>query len=85
MQPQLKTIESLTDLVVLPRSLKQAAIEIENSEDPRLRVPVFLKYALRCLTSCMRAMTAVVAFINSEANGLGNVLDFMEFTKDEEV
>jgi hypothetical protein len=33
----------------------------------------------------MRAMTAVVAFINSEANGLGNVLDFMEFTKDEEV
>ena len=81
----MKTIEALTDLIVLPRSLKQAAIEIEDTDDPRLRVPVFLKYALRCLTSTMRAMTAVVSFINSEANGLGNILDFMEFTKDEEV
>jgi pyoverdine/dityrosine biosynthesis protein Dit1 len=33
----------------------------------------------------MRAMAAVVSFINSEANGLGNILDFMEFTRDEEV
>ena len=62
------------------------AFEVEDiqQEDPRLRVPVYLKYALRCLTSCTRSNTAVTLLVNSET-GVRQIIDFLEFGLDEEV
>ena len=63
--------------------MKRTAFDVED-DDPRLKIPIFLKYAIRCLTSCMRSNNGVVTFVNSE-NGVSQVLEFLEFTKDEEV
>jgi len=52
--------------------------------DPRMAVPIYLKYALRCLTSCIRSNTAISVLVN-DTNGLNNVLEFLEYSKDEEV
>ena len=50
----------------MPQALKRAAFEVEE-DDPRLKVPIFLKYAIRCLTSCMRSNNGVVTFVGSES------------------
>jgi hypothetical protein len=84
LQPAVKALDTLSSVLILPRTLKQAAMEIEEDEDPRLKVPIHLKYTLRCLASCMRSSGGVVMFINID-NGVQKVLEFMEFTKDEEV
>lgn len=49
-----------------------------------MKVPIYLKYALRCLTSCMRSTSAVSLFISLDF-GVKQVIEFLEFGKDEEV
>lgn len=76
----------MLDILKLPQGLKRLAFEVEESQrdDPRLRLPIYLKYALRCLTSCMRSNTAVSLLVNSET-GVKQIIDFLEFGMDEEV
>ena len=57
LQPELKMVQTLIEIVKLPQALKRMAFEIEDGseDDLRLKIPIYLKYALRCLTSCMRS------------------------------
>eukprot|EP00351_Strombidinopsis_sp_SopsisLIS2011_P002853 CAMPEP_0116871164 /NCGR_PEP_ID=MMETSP0463-20121206/1389_1 /TAXON_ID=181622 /ORGANISM="Strombidinopsis sp, Strain SopsisLIS2011" /LENGTH=67 /DNA_ID=CAMNT_0004509061 /DNA_START=1423 /DNA_END=1626 /DNA_ORIENTATION=- len=55
-----------------------------TNNDARLQVPIFLKYALRCLTSCIRSTISISVLVN-DTNGLVQVLEFLEYSKDEEV
>jgi len=66
--PELKTVQTLLEILKLPQGLKRLAFEVEEAQrdDPRLRLPIYLKYALRCLTSCMRSANAVALLVNSE-------------------
>lgn len=80
MLPELRTVPMLIDILKLPQGLKRLAKEVEDvkQDDPRLRTPIFLKYALRCLTSCMRMGQAVEILVNSET-GVRQIVDFMEY------
>ena len=70
----------------MPQALKRMAFEVEDEleGDPRLKVPIYLKYALRCLTSCMRSSPAISLFVSLD-QGVKQVIEFLEFGKDEEV
>lgn len=52
-QPRERTIETLVEISRLPESFIRAVSELEDAE--RTKVPAYLKYAIRCLTSCIRS------------------------------
>ena len=83
LQPKYRIVEVLSGIVKMPQNLKRAFLEVEE-DDPRTKVPVHLKYAIRCLTSCMRSNNGVTTFVSSQS-AVGQVLEFLEFTKDEEI
>ena len=53
---------TLITIAKLPIAFRQAFNEIEEG-DLRLKVPIHLKYAIRCLTSCIRSNQGLVRLI----------------------
>ena len=66
LQPKYRIVETLSSIVKMPQSLKRAFLEVEE-DDPRNKVPIHLKYAIRCLTSCMRSNNGVTTFVSAES------------------
>ena len=56
----------------------------EAGPDELLRLPIYLKYSLRCTTSCMRSVEAVTQFMNIPT-GVVQILEFLVHVQDEEV
>jgi len=82
-QPNQQAVETLIEIARLPDTFKRALSEVENGE-ARLKVPVYLKYAVRCLTSCIRSSQGLKKLVGSPV-GFTQILEFMELTKDEEI
>ena len=82
-QPQERTVESLVEITQLTVAFKQAAHEVEDGEN-RLKVPIHLKYAIRCLTSCIRSSQGLLRLINSE-EGIIHIIEILDLTRDEEI
>ena len=82
-QPQERTINSLLEITKLPMAFRQANRELDDN-DNRLKVPIHLKYAIRCLTSCIRSNQGLVRMIQSES-GISQIVEFLELTRDEEI
>lgn len=82
-QPQERTVPTLISIAKLPMSFRQAYGEIEEG-DARLRVPIHLKYAIRCLTSCIRSNQGLLRLVQSDL-GMSQVMEFLELTQDEEI
>lgn len=83
-QPNERTLDTITAIALLPASFKQAVIDIDEGDDNRLKVPIHLKYALRCLTSCIRSNQGLVRFIKSE-QGISQIVEFLDLTRDDEI
>ena len=64
MQPREKYMDNLMAVTKLSEGFKQSRSQVEDG-DSRLKVPVYLKYAVRCLTSCIRQSTGLVRFVDS--------------------
>ena len=86
LKPVLQIIELLIDIIVLPDILKQQAFELEVDEEEKVKVPIYLKYGIRCMTSCMRSNQGLLRLVSYQNGaGLRSIIDFLEFTTDEEV
>ena len=82
-QPNERSIETLIEIARLPDSFRNALTEVEES-DHRLQVPVYLKYAIRCLTSCIRSNQGLTRLVKSD-HGISQISEFIELTRDEEI
>jgi hypothetical protein len=75
-------LEILFSILYLPENFKQE-IETADSEE-RLRLPIYLKYCLRCITSCIRSPVGVTQMLSIKTS-VSQILDFLETIKDEEI
>lgn len=50
---ELRTMEILIQLIELPEYVKQA------SQHESIKLPIYIKYAIRCITSCVRHPEAI--------------------------
>ena len=76
-QPRERTIETLVEISRLPESFIRAVSELEDAE--RTKVPAYLKYAIRCLTSCIRSNEGLQRLVQSE-RGISQIIEFLELT-----
>jgi hypothetical protein len=64
-------------LLVLPGYLMESTVG-------KQKVPIYLKFGIRCLTSCMRSPKAVSQLVANEESTM-NLLRILHFIKDLEV
>eukprot|EP00347_Sterkiella_histriomuscorum_P003950 403362314 len=74
-------VELLLSLLYLPEEFKNI-VEFDN--EMKKRFPIYLKYTLRCLTSCIRSPLGVAQFMKVSTS-ISQVLEFLEKVKDEEI
>ena len=72
----------MVEISRLPESFIRAVSELEDAE--RTKVPAYLKYAIRCLTSCIRSSEGLQRLVQSE-RGISQIIEFLELTQDEEI
>lgn len=73
-------IETMIALLDLPGQLKN-----ERTADPdNIKLPIYVKYAIRCLTSCVRHPSGVDSlFMHPQGSNL--ILQFLQMVRDEEI
>ena len=84
MMPHERVVETLIEISRLPEAFIRAANEIESDADIRSKVPAYLKYAIRCLTSCIRSNEGLHRLVDSDG-GISQVIEFLDLTRDEEI
>ena len=82
--PHERVVETLIEIARLPEAFLRAANEIDSDADIRSKVPAYLKYAIRCLTSCIRSNDGLQRLIESD-NGISQIIEFLDITRDEEI
>lgn len=75
---ELKTMDILVSLIELPDYVKNAG------PNDSVKLPIFIKYAVRCITSCVRHPEGINQIIQNK-NGTGNVLYLISIIRDEEI
>ena len=58
-----KLMELLVSFLYVPEAVKETSGFDEDPEVTRKRMPVYLKYTLRCITSCVRSPLGVLDFV----------------------
>lgn len=61
-----RVVETLIEIARLPEAFIRAVHEVENDAEIRSKVPAYLKYAIRCLTSCIRSNDGLHRLVNSD-------------------
>jgi hypothetical protein len=81
-----RLMDLLLSLLYVPEEIKIVAKTgyEEDQEAMRRKLPVYLKYALRCITSCVRSPVGVMDFYKN-ATSVMQVIDFLEYVRDEEI
>lgn len=74
----LRTIDILIMLIELPDYVKNA------SQSESIKLPIYIKYAIRCITSCVRHPEAINQLVLNVA-GTNNVLTLIMIIRDEEI
>ena len=82
LQPHEQTMDTLILITQLPVSFKRNLEQVE--EENSHRVPIHLKYSIRCLTSCIRSHQGLNSLVNSQ-DGMDQIVEFLELTRDEEI
>jgi len=77
---EMRTVETLVKLCELPSYIKNPGANTDDS----VRLPIYIKYAVRCLTSCVRHPSGVDQLVMIEA-GTSNVVQFISIIRDEEI
>jgi len=75
------TIEILVNLLELPSHIKNANRQTETDS---VKLPIYIKYAIRCVTSCVRHPGGVDQLIQAP-NGTEYVIQFVQTIRDEEI
>ena len=57
---------------------------MDDPDAAKKRLPVYLKYTLRCITSCVRSPLGVMDLVKINTS-IAQVLDFLESVRDEEI
>ena len=81
-----RVMELLMSLLLVPQDVRELDAH-EYEEDPdaaKKRLPVYLKYTLRCITSCIRSPLGILDFVRINTS-VAQVLDFLENVRDEEI
>lgn len=75
-------LEILFSTFHLPESFKYN----DNVDDDtvKMKLPIYLKYCLRCLTSCLRSPVGVTYMLAIKTS-ISQILDFLDSVKDEEI
>jgi hypothetical protein len=79
-----KLMELLVSLLIVPESIKEFSSTYDDPEAVKKKLPVYLKYTLRCITSCVRSPLGVMDFAKINT-ATAQVLDFLEYVRDEEI
>lgn len=83
-----RLIDLLISLLYVPQDVKDISMDPHGYEtEPdgaKKRLPVYLKYTLRCITSCVRSPLGVSDLVRLNT-GVAQVLDFLEHVRDEEI
>ena len=84
MMPHERVVETLIEIARLPEVFVRTANDYEGDSEFRSKVPAYLKYAIRCLTSCIRSNDGLHRLVNSDS-GISQVIEFLDLTRDEEI
>jgi hypothetical protein len=80
-----RVMELLVSLLVVPQDIKDMTVYGGNdAESIKKKFPVYLKYTLRCVTSCVRSPLGVGDFAKLQT-GAAQVMEFIEYVRDEEI
>lgn len=74
----MRTIETLVKLCELPSYI------LSPNNNGEAKLPIYIKYAVRCLTSCMRHPSGIDQLVMHEA-GTTNLVQFIDKIRDEEI
>lgn len=75
-----RVMDLLLSLLYVPEEVKM----MSKLDDLQSKLPVYLKYTLRCITSCVRSPVGVLDF-GKNPTSVQQVMDFLEHVKDEEI
>jgi hypothetical protein len=81
-----RLMELLLSLFYVPEEIKIMA-KTGYEEDPesiRRKLPLYLKYTLRCITSCVRSPVGVLDF-SKNSTSVMQIVEFLENVRDEEI
>jgi hypothetical protein len=81
-----RLMELLLSLFYVPEEIKIMA-KTGYEEDPetiRRKLPLYLKYTLRCITSCVRSPVGVLDFTKNQT-AVMQIVEFLENVRDEEI
>jgi hypothetical protein len=78
-----RIMDLLISLLYVPEEVKVLASDTDPDAARKL-LPVYLKYTLRCITSCVRSPLGVADFSKSTTS-IAQILEFLEFVRDEEI
>ena len=81
-----RLMDLLLSLLYVPEEIKIMA-RTGYEEDPetiRRKMPVYLKYTLRCITSCVRSPVGVIDF-SKNSTAVMQVIEFLQNVRDEEI
>ncbi len=76
-------MEVLFSMLYVPEELKLYS-RGGNAEEIKNRLPLYLKYTLRCVTSCVSSAIGVMDLVKIPTS-LPQVIDFLENVRDEEI
>ena len=74
-------IDTIIGLLQLPAHMKNQERSADNES---VKLPIFVKYAIRCLTSCVRHPSGVDSLILN-GQGSNSILQFLQLVRDEEI
>jgi len=79
-----RIMEVLFSMLYVPEDVKLLSRTGGNQEDLKNRLPLYLKYILRCVTSCVKSPVAVMDLVKIPTS-VPQVIDFLENVRDEEI
>jgi len=80
-------MDLLLSLLYVPEDVKILSRSGGHMDDPEAiknRLPLYLKFTLRCITSCVRSPVGVMDFAKV-ATSVPQVMEFLENVRDEEI
>lgn len=78
---ELKTMEILISMLELPDYVGEMS---KNNQLENIKLPIYIKYAVRCITSCIRHPSGVDQLVASET-GINSIIQFIQLVRDEEI
>lgn len=79
-----RLMDLLLSILYVPEAIKEQLKYDDDPDAAKKYLPVYLKYTLRCITSCVRSPVGVMDFVKIHTS-VAQILDFLENVRDEEI